>query len=150
MQYQARLSTERTERFVHQDYRRLVGERADNRSAFAHPAGQLGRIIFFKAGEAGKVDEVAYLSLAVGARIALGIKAKADVFFHGEPWEKFAFLRHIADSRVEPAHFIALATQATRRDRGKSGDQLEQRGFAAAARSDDGDKLRGSAFQIAA
>ena len=56
---QPRLLVERAERLVHQQDLRLGGERARDRDALAHAAGQLGRIALLEAVEADEIDEMA-------------------------------------------------------------------------------------------
>ncbi len=72
------------------------------------PPDSCAGIIFFKAGEAGELDEIVDLPLAVGARIAFGTESEADVFLDGEPGKELALLRHVADLGVDAAHLFTL------------------------------------------
>ena len=51
-------SSSARERLVHQQDLRLGGERARDRDALAHAAGQLGRVAVLEAVEADQLDEV--------------------------------------------------------------------------------------------
>src|ERR1051325_4404403 len=134
VQHRARPRGERPEGLVHENHRRLVGERADDRGALAHAAGELRRIIFLETRKAGERDKVVQLPLALLARIALRVEAEGDVFLEREPREKLALLRHVADSGVELSHFLSLIENPSAGDRRQAGDEFEQRRFAAAGR----------------
>ena len=53
----AGLRVERAERLVHQDHRRIVGERADQRGALPHAARQLVRVVLLEAGQPDGADQ---------------------------------------------------------------------------------------------
>ena len=73
LQLHAGLRVERAERLVHQDDRRIVDQRADQRGALAHAAGQLMRIVVLEAGEADGADQ------HLGARARLVVEPALDV-----------------------------------------------------------------------
>ena len=68
LQLRARLRIERAERLVHQDHRRIVDQRADQRGALAHAAGELVRIMVLEAGKPDGADQ------HVGARARLVVE----------------------------------------------------------------------------
>src|SRR6266498_335619 len=115
LQHHTGLSIQRTERLIHQNDGRLVGQRANDGSALAHAARQLGWIIFFKTGKAREGDKLADLALPVRARKTFRVEAKADVFLDGEPGKELTFLGHVTDSSIEPAYFVALKKNAPSR-----------------------------------
>ena len=61
----ARLGVERAERLVHQQDLRVDGERARDRGALLHAAGELRGIAVLEAGEADEVDEALRAPLAL-------------------------------------------------------------------------------------
>ena len=98
---------------------RFVGQGAHDGSPLAHTARQLGRVIFLESSQAGELDELLYLMLALFSRIAFGIQTEADVFLHGQPGKELAFLWNVTHFGVEPAHFFVLGRESAREDGGE-------------------------------
>ena len=96
------------ERLVHQDHGRIVGERADQRRALAHAAGQLVRIVALEAGEPDGADQHLGMRPGLVVEPALHLDRKQHVVDGGAPRQQVVVLRHVADPPVE------AGTQAAR------------------------------------
>ena len=72
----ARLRVERAERLVHQQDVRIEGERARDRGALLHAAGELRGIAVLEAGEADQLDEVLRALLALVASACPGARGR--------------------------------------------------------------------------
>ena len=92
-----RLRVERAERLVHQQNARLIGERAHDRHALLHAAGQLMRI---GVGEFLQTDEIAAIAAprcsASYLLVAVDLEAEHHVLLHGQPGEQRVALEHHA------------------------------------------------------
>ena len=95
----------------------------------------------FESDESGELDEMLDPALALPARIAPGVQAKGDIFFQSKPGEELAFLRDVADLRIESPDLDALVEDPAGRERREAGDKLDEGRFAAAARPHHRDKL---------
>ena len=94
---------QRAERLVHQQQRRVHGQRPRDRDPLLHAAGQLGRVV---PGEVGQPDQRQHL---LGARLAVAPRASAaqlqrqlHVAPHGPPLEEAGLLERDAVLLVEP------------------------------------------------
>ena len=76
----ARHLVERAERLVHEQQRRLEGERARDRDPLLHAAGELPRVV---VGEAAELDELEHLlgRAAGAARSQPSISSGSAMFF---------------------------------------------------------------------
>ena len=102
-----RLLVERGERLVHQQDLRLGGERARDRDALAHAAGQLGRIAALEAVEPDQLDEVPRALDALRLGHAGDLEREGDVVGDGAPREGRLLLEHHADRGVRAGHGLA-------------------------------------------
>jgi hypothetical protein len=78
--------------------------------------------------------------LALGARRAAQLEAEGDVAQHVRPGQQREILEHEARSAPGPSTAVPL-TRLPGVARDQSGDDLEQRGLAAAARAEQGGEL---------
>ena len=130
----ARHRVERTERFVHQQHFRVLGERAGERDPLAHAAGKLVRPVL------GELAEVHHLEQLVGTGAPLvaahpgELERELDVAPGREPRKQRRFLEH--QPGVVGAH-VDLA----RRRLVETGHDVEQRALAAARRAEQAHEL---------
>ena len=137
---------ERAERLVHQDDARPEDQRARDRHALAHAAGELARILVSVAldVEADLVDPRVGLFAPLARANAAALEAERDVVFDGAIVERRVVLEHHAAIRAGPGHrsvghvHDALGGRVVRR---QARDETEDRGLPAAGRSEDGHEL---------
>ena len=150
LQVQAGLRIERAERLVHQDDRRIVGERADQRGPLAHAAGQLMRIVVLEAGEADGADQHVRARPRLGVEPPLDVEREQHVLQRRAPRQEIILLRHVADAAGQPGiERLGVAERSNLRlvahlpaARGVDlRDHVEQRGLAGARGPDDGEEL---------
>src|SRR5215470_14086763 len=103
----AGLRIERAERLVHEQDRRIEGERARDRGALLHAARELGWIAVLEALEADELNEGLRALLALGARHALPLEPVKDVGAHRLPRKQREMLEH--DAAVGPGSGDRLA-----------------------------------------
>jgi hypothetical protein len=133
---------ERRERLIHQQHGRIVGERARDRDALLHAAGQVMRIGLAEFFQLHERELPARDVFALGLGHALHLEPEGDVAERGAPREQ---LREILEhhTAVEPVAVDLLAADADlaagRTE--KARDQIEQRGLAAAGGPDDTEKF---------
>ena len=138
----ARQRVERRERLVHQQHRRIVGQRAGDGDPLLHAAGQMVRE---RAGELLQLDQAQlfardFLAFLLGN--ALHFQPERDVAERGAPRKQLGeILEHHAAVHAVAGHRLAADADLARGRRQESGDHVEQRGFAAAGRADDAEKL---------
>jgi hypothetical protein len=98
----ARHLVERAEGLVHQEQRRLEGERARDRDTLLHAAGELPRVV---ALEAGQLDELEHLPdplLPLRALPAQHLQRQGDVLGDRAPVEEDGVLEDDPVVAVEP------------------------------------------------
>ncbi|HJX22670.1 MAG TPA: hypothetical protein VJ454_16865, partial [Steroidobacteraceae bacterium] len=95
----AGLGVERAERLVHQQDFRIEGERACDRGALLHAAGQLRGVTVLETGKPDKIDEGLRALLALGARQPHALEAIEDIGAHGLPGEQRKMLEDDAAVR---------------------------------------------------
>src|SRR5262249_57455624 len=81
----AGLLVERAERLVHEQDAGLEAERAGERGALAHTAGELGGIVLREVLEPDRLERALRACLALGARPALQHPAQLYVLQHPLP-----------------------------------------------------------------
>src|SRR5206468_3899598 len=115
----------------------LGSERARDRDALAHAAGEFGWIAVLEAGQPDQIDEVFRALDALRLRLACDLEREGDILADGAPGKRRLFLEHHADRGMR-------AFQGLARDRDtpivaveQAADDVEQSGLAAAGRSDD-------------
>ncbi len=77
VEHVARHRVERAERLVHEEDVGVLRERAGERDALAHAAGQLVRALLGEAAEVHQVEQLVDARAALGARDAGGASARA-------------------------------------------------------------------------
>src|SRR4030095_2101201 len=132
------------EGLVHGQDRRVVGERAGDGHALLHAARQLVRV---GAGEALEVDQLQEPARGLGAlgrRDAPYLKAELHVALRGPPGEELGeVLEDHAAIAAPPVHDLASDPDLAARRLEKAGRDVQERGLAAAAATDDAEELRG-------
>src|SRR4051812_25336099 len=136
--------------FVCKKYRRLHHESAGKRHALLFAAGQLGGVMRAPIDEAHTFEQIFSSRLRCGDIVAKHLHGKHDVFKRGESRNKMIGLEYEAElGSAENGHFVFVKSRdvdAVDFNGAGSwpvqpGDQSQQRAFAAAGRSHDGDKL---------
>src|SRR5262245_23926199 len=138
----ARERVERAERLVHQDELGIVNERARDRRALLHAAGELVGVSVFLALEAHEREEVAGASAACGHGQTEDFGGQQHVVDHAPPFEQQRRLKHHADvargiERLRRRADLELAGV----ERVEACEKLEQRGLAAAGGPDQRHEL---------
>ena len=107
LQHDAGLRVDRRERLVEQQHRRIDRERARQRHALAHAAGQLMRIVLGEFGELEVFQQRLRAPPALGRRHALDFDAEHHVLVDRAPRQQQVLLQHEGDMGVRA--FDALA-----------------------------------------
>src|SRR5207245_11694976 len=127
---------------VHEEYLGIDHERAHERHALPHAAGQRGRKRLLEAREAREGDGLANAPRALGPGDAAILEAERDVARDGAPREDRVLLEDVADmARRRPRHRRAVDQDGAGVRRHEPADHVEDGGLAAAGRPDDGDEL---------
>src|SRR5579884_1009922 len=137
----ARLRIERAEGFVHQQDRRIEGERARNRGALLHAAGKLRGIAVLEALQADELDEVLRALLALRLRHPLPLETVENVAAHRLPRKQGEVLEDDAAIGAGARDFLAVDRDAAGLDRQEAADEIEQRRLAAAGRTEQRDEF---------
>jgi hypothetical protein len=85
LEVSARLRVDGGERLVHQEDRRLVGERAGDRHALLHAPRELPRIVIDESGQPDRLERLLDERRALGLAQRLVPKRKEDVVAHRRP-----------------------------------------------------------------
>ena len=138
----ARDRVERAERLVEQQHLAAGEERAEERHPLAHAARELGRARVLELGEAEALEERLGAPARLRARHALALEREGGVRERVAPGEEKVALRHVGAGGAP----LGGARRAADGDDAlvrllEARHQLEQRGLAAAGRSDDGEHL---------
>ena len=136
----ARKLVQRAERLVEQQYLRLVDERAHERHALRHAAGELRGIV---VPELFQPDHANHTIHPLGFSVfhTAYIQTECNILFHREPREKRRILEHNAALRRGRFHFRAVYRNTAERRRDEPRHKPEDRGLTAAGRPDEGDEL---------
>ena len=140
----ARERIERAERLVHQDQLGIVDQRARDRRALLHAAGKLVGIFVLVALEPDQREQIAGARAARRHRQPEDFRRQQHVVDHAPPFQQQRLLEHHADvaRRIErlrrrsDPHLAGVV-------RMQAGEDLQQRGLAAARRADQRDQLAG-------
>ena len=92
------LRIERAERLVQQNDVGVEQERAQQRRALAHAAGERARIEVLEPGKPVAPSSGSARSRAPAQRHALDLHAEDDVVEHGAPGQQQILLQHVADA----------------------------------------------------
>ena len=133
---------QRRERLVHQQQRRIERQRAGNRDPLLHPARQRVGPKMAKLAEPHQLDQLGDRRSVPGAR-RIEFAPQADVGLDIAPGQQGRLLEDQPDL-LETLRFRRLVAEdrdPPRRRRLQPGDDSQQRGFAAAARSHQRDEL---------
>ena len=133
----AGLRVERGERLVHQQDRRVHGERAHEADALLHAAGELIGVMALEAGEADEIEIVRDALLDLCARRAGHRQPERGVVVDGLPRQQAEMLKHHGDAvRRTPGDRLAVDEDLTAAQIGEPRDAAQQRGLAATRRPD--------------
>ena len=141
LQHVARLRVERAERLVHEQDVGLERERARQRHALPHAAGQLVHPGAREAPTSRRARDILDARLALAARHAQLLHAEGDVVGDAQPGEERRVLEHDAAIGAGPAHALAADTHLALVGALEAGDEVEQRRLAAPRRADQADEL---------
>src|ERR1700741_2149271 len=136
-----RLLVDRGERLVHQDDVGVDGERAREADALAHAAGELARVAVLEALQADFGDVLARDRLALRAWRTAQLQAEGHVAQHVGPGQQREVLEHERPFGPGTFNRSSLDQNFSPVARDEAGDDLEQRGLAAAAGAEEGGEL---------
>src|SRR5262245_19910722 len=136
-----RLLVDRGERLVHQDDVGVHGERTRQAHALPHAAGKLRRVALLEALEAHLGDVLARNLLALVLLHAAQLEAEGDVAQHARPRQQREVLEHERALGSRAVDGASLDENFASVARDQAGDDLEQRGLAAAAGPEQGREL---------
>src|SRR6266852_6077797 len=128
----ARMRIERAKWLVHQEHRGVIGQRARQRDALLHAAGQFLRVKALKALEADHLDQPAALRFGFRMLHALLPRTIHHIAEHALPGKQRELLKHRPTIRTGPGDRLALHLRHALRRIDKAADDIEQRRFSAA------------------
>src|SRR5438046_3502757 len=133
----ARLLVEGAERLVHQEDLRVDGERAADRDALLHAPGELARVLLREALEAERREELRRDRAPARRRRAPELEAELHVLEHRAPGKEARILEHGRDpTRVGTGDRPGIDQDAPAVRLNETAEHAEERGFAAARRTD--------------
>ena len=135
------VGVERAEGLVHQEDLGVDDERAHERHALPHPAGERRREGVLEPLEPREPDPLAYPALLLAAPDATVLEPERDVAAHGAPREDGVLLEDVADVRRHVRHGPAVELDRPFRRRHEPAEHVEDRRLAAPRRPDDRDEL---------
>src|SRR5215510_3274342 len=132
----ARLRIERAERLIHEQNRRIDGERASEIDALLHTARQLVRELLAGGAEPDKLKQRLGTLAALASRHALELEAELHIGARRAPGQQIRLLEH--EAAIAPGAGDHLAIDADFPDiaADEALDDAQQRGLAAAALPD--------------
>src|SRR5207253_1298293 len=133
---------ERAEGLVHQEDRRLERERARDRDALLHPAGELPGIALLEPGELDEREHRLRSIRTSGPVLRAHFERQFDVALDRAPIKEDRRLEDHAVVAVEPRAVRRLAVHLDRSCAwlGEIADEPQERGFAASRRTDERDE----------
>ncbi len=134
------LRIERAERLVQQDDVGVEQQRAQQRRALAHAAGERVRIEIFEAREPVALQQRQRALARRAQRHTLDLHAEDDVVEHGAPRQQQILLQHVADAADRAGGVDAVDQHAAAGRLQQSGDDVEDRALAATGGSDQADE----------
>ena len=134
---------ERPERLVHEEQARVEGEGPGDRDALLHPARQLPRVLGREVTELDEIEQCVGALHAFRAGEAHDLERQLDVALHGPPVHQHRRLEDHAVVALEagPCGRLAVHQHLAGARLGQVTDQPQQRGLAAAGRTDQRDEL---------
>ena len=135
---------QRRERLVHQQQRRIERQRAGNRDPLLHAAGQRVGPKMAELAESHQLDQLGDRRSVPGAR-RVEFAPQADVGLDIAPGQQCRLLKDQPDlfQALRFRRLVAEDRDLSRSGRLQPGDDPQQRGLAAAARSHQRDELAG-------
>jgi hypothetical protein len=134
---------------VHQDDVRIGDHRPHERGPLAHAARELVREDVLAAGEVVALEQRGGPSAGLPARDTVHLQPEDDVLQDRPPRHQQVLLQDVADRPVRVARGVGPVDQDPAfRGGEQTGDDVEQRGLAAAGRSDEGDELAGLRVEV--
>ncbi len=140
LQPRSGVRVQRAERLVHQQHRGVIGQRAGQRDALLHAAGQLLGIEILKALEADHLDQRAALRFGLRGLYALLARAIHHVAEHALPGKQRELLKHRSAIGPGPGDRPALHPGDASGRADEAADDIKQRRFSAAGGTEDRDK----------
>ena len=135
-------AVEGAERLVHQQNAGFKAQRAGERRALAHAAGELPGIVVGKIVETDGFEGAPRPRVTLGARYALEEHAEIDVLGDRIPGKQRVLLEHEGNvARHRASDRFSEHLDAPCRGPEETAHDVEQRGFSAAAGSDQADEL---------
>ena len=139
---------ERTERFVHQQHRRVKGERTSEGGALAHAARELVDETVLEAGQVDEINEVAGGTGAGGGGDAGLPQAKLDIMLDIEPREERGLLKEQHPVGAGATHGVRSGENGPGARGFEASDEAEQRRLAATTGAKQTDKLTGTDLKV--
>src|SRR5712692_2201574 len=139
----ARDLIERTEGLVHEQEGRVEDERARDRDALLHAAGELVRMRLRECAEADERQDLIGAAESLGPRALVQLEPELDVRADRTPRKQRGLLEHEADvlRALRLLRGTTADLDASDRRLDEAADDPEERGLAAAARTDERDEL---------
>ena len=148
VQQVAGLGVESGERFVHQQDVGLGGEGARDGDALTHAAGELVNVAVFELAKVYQPQIVLRLLAALGFRNPFIFMPNSTFCADREPGKQSMILEDQDAIGSGPSNGIAVHQDLTRGLRIESGNQVQQRGLAAAGWTNDAEKFSRANFKI--
>src|SRR5262249_25498912 len=133
-----------TERLVHQQDGRFVGERPRDADPLLHATGKLGRIAMSETGKADHIEQLVGQRARPGPSFPLGIGTECDVLPDRLPREQRVLLEHHATIGTGADNLISVDPDPSGGRANIAGDRVEQCGFAATRGTEQTHKGAGS------
>src|SRR6185295_11357214 len=115
-------------------------QRADDRAALLHAAGELERVVSLEAGQLHGVDELLRGLSALLLGYSADLQRQLDVFDQCQPREQIAVLSDETDIGIDRRDLTSFIVEPPLVGQRDPRDNLEQGALTAATRSDDGGK----------
>jgi hypothetical protein len=148
LQQPARLLIQCAKRFIHQQNLRIDGQRPGKTNALLHSAGKLFGQTFLEAFQAHQLNEFPGFGLAFIFRRATNIEPKGHIGQDISPRHQSEVLKHHRALRPRSGDRSAIDRNLSLIIRDQTRNDTQQRGLAAAAWTDDGDKFVVTHFEV--
>ncbi len=145
----ARLCVQRPKRLVEQQHGRIAGERARERDALLHAAGELARIAIGEFLEPDHADQAVGRCAALLRRERAVFEPVEDVAADGEPGKQRIFLEHHPAIDAGTRDRLAVDVNVALR-RNEAANDVEERALAAAGGADDRHELAFAHIEVGA
>ena len=137
----AGLGVKRAEGFVHDEDARFVGQRTRDGHALFHTAGEFVGVRFGELIQAHEVEPLQRRGIRFPGGFAAGLQPEHHVALDREPREQRVTLKHHPAVGSRPLDLLTVQEDLAAGGLVESGDDADQRRFAAARRADDAQKL---------